>query len=980
VVTPGRWQQIERLFHDALARPLEERAAFLDRSCAGDESLRRDVNALLDSPATAHRFLDGDALEVAAGLVSVSKMPVLSGRRLGIYQLQERIGAGGMGEVYRAHDPRLGRDVAIKILPHGFAADPNRQARFEREARVLAALNHPNIGAVYGFEEGLTESGETVRGIILELIEGEALSERVRRRPLPIGEALVFAKQIADALDAAHEKGIVHRDLKPGNIKIAPDGVVKVLDFGLAKTIADNAAFTQPDVPPFDEAQGSPEHRRGTGDTVEGAILGTAAYMSPEQARGQSVDKRTDIWAFGCVLFEMLTGRAPFARETMSDTLAAILEAEPDWHLLPSSTPLHILRLLERCLAKETKRRIRDIADARIELEAPVTGTPSIARDRMDARTEPALTRTRTSRRLAWWLAVSGVVIAGAFLGWRLWPDGSSRDPFAGATFNRLTDWDGAEQQVAISRDGKFVAFISDRAGAWDAWVGQIGVDSFSNLTNGRAPELRNHEVPNVGFTPDGSLVTLWIQLTDPASGVRSRGWTVPTIGGQLHPYMDRYAPKLAEADWSPDGRRLAYHTGDPGDPMFVRDLEQGTARQILVSNPGAHNHFPVWSPDGAFIYFVRGLPPDQMDVWRIRADGGTPERLTLHDSRVVFPTFVDSRTLLYLATADDGSGPWVHALNVERRVSQRLNTGIDPYTSIAASADGRRIVGAVSRPTSGLWRGTIDQRPIDESRAVRISLPTAHGLSPRFGPDYMLYRASTSGTDGLWKLGEGQKPTELWNGRDGRVVAAPAIAPNGRQFAFPVRQGGVTRLHVMNADGSGVRQITEELDVRGSPAWSPDGQWIAVAANRDGQPALFKLAITGGAPVLLVQGFALDPVWSPSGRFLIYSGADVGTTFPLKAVAADGSAYPLPELVLSRGARRVAFLGGDDALVTLKGDISSYKELWVRDLKTGRERQLTALGRGFTIGDFDISPDGRELLFDRSRDESDIVLIERPK
>src|SRR5262245_3687068 len=354
---PGRWQRIERLFHEALARPLEERAAFLERSCAGDESLRREVNALLESPATANRFLDRDALEVAAGLITVQEMPALSGRRFGVYQLHQRIGSGGMGEVYRAHDTRLGRDVAIKILPPGFSADPDRQARFEREARVLAALNHPNIGAVYGFEEGVTESGETVRGIVLELIEGETLSERVRRRPLPIGEALVIAKQIADALEVAHEKGIVHRDRKPANIKIAPDGVVKVLDFGLAKTIADDAAFTQPDASPFDEAQGSPEHRRGTGNTVEGAILGTAAYMSPEQARGQSVDKRTDIWAFGCVLFEMLTGRAPFARATMSDTLAAILEAEPEWHSLPTSTPSNILRLLERCLAKDVKRR-----------------------------------------------------------------------------------------------------------------------------------------------------------------------------------------------------------------------------------------------------------------------------------------------------------------------------------------------------------------------------------------------------------------------------------------------------------------------------------------------------------------------------------------------------------------------------------------------------------------------------------------------
>src|SRR5262249_17250066 len=410
----------------------------------------------------------------------------------------------------------------------------------------------------------------------------------------------------------------------------------------------------------------------------------------------------------------------------------------------------------------------------------------SIVRDRMDPRPP-------TSRRVAWWWVASGTVIAGVVLGWRLWwSDASPRDPFAGAAFTRLTDWDGAEQEVAISRDGKFVTFVSDRSGTWDAWVGQIGADSFSNLTNGRAPGLRNHQVPKVGFTPDGSLVMLWVRLTDPANGAQSDGWTVPTIGGQLRPYMDRFAPDVAEADWSPDGRRIVYQTGSPGDPMFVRDLEQETGRQILASNPGVHHHFPVWSPDGAFIYFVAGLPPDQMDLWRIRPDGGAPERLTFHESRVVFPTFADSRTLLYLATAEDGSGPWIHALDVQRRVSPRINTGVDPYTSIAASMDGRRIVGAVSRVMSGVWRGTIDERPIDESRALHMTLPTAHGLSPRFGPDYMVYRASTSGNDGLWKLGEGQKPTELWNGRDGRVVAAPAIAPDGRQIAFPVRRGGV--------------------------------------------------------------------------------------------------------------------------------------------------------------------------------------------
>ena len=957
-----RQRQISELCHAALERSVADRPAFLREACAGDQTLRQEVESLLRYADAGEGFLERPAIEEVARLMkSHPESNVdLQGCRLGAYRIEARLGAGGMGEVYRAHDTRLGRDVAIKILPPSFAADGDRQGRFEREARVLAALNHPNVGAVYGFEEGVTENGDFVRGIVLELIEGDTLSARVRRGPLPPAEAIGIAKQIASALEAAHDKGIVHRDLKPANIKIAPDGTVKVLDFGLAKAVEGAVAFA---------------HSATPGHTLEGAILGTAAYMSPEQARGQPVDKRTDIWAFGCVLFEMLTGRAPFARDSISQTFAAILEDEPDWRVL-SSTPPHLVRLLARCLAKDVKRRIRDIADARYEIEEPVAGRSSIAGDPAEAPPHPGATKNRPPARWAWWLAA--VLIAAAALRWLPWRDPSPRDPLAGATFSRLTDWGGAEQQAAISRDGKFVAFISDRSGAWDAWVGQIGAASFSNLTNGRAPELRNPYRPDVGFTPDGSLVTVWVRLTDPASGVQTDGWTVPTIGGQLRPYMDRYAPNVAAVDWSPDGRRLVYQTSDPGDPMFVHDLEQRTSRQLLVSNSGVHNHFPVWSPDGAFVYFVSGFPPDQMDVWRIRAGGGTPERLTHHASQVVCPTFVDSRTLLYLATADDGSGPWVHALDVERRASQRVNTGVDPYTSIASSADGRRIVGAVSRSTSGLWRAAIGESPIDESHAVHVAVPTTHGSSPRFGPDYVLYRASTAGADGIWRLGETQKPTELWNGRDGRIVAAPAISPNGRRIAFVARRGDVTRLHVMNADGSGVRQLTEELDVRGSPAWSPNGQWIAVAANRGGQPALFKLPIDGGAPVLLVKGFALDPVWSPSGRFLIYSGADVGTTFPLQAVTADGTSYPLPAFVLSRGARRVAFLGGDDAVVMLKGDMTR-KELWVRDLKTGRERQLTALGR-LTIGDFDISPDGRELVFDRIRDESDIVLIERPK
>src|SRR5262245_51211643 len=277
------------------------------------------------------------------------------GSRIGPYELLSRLGAGGMGDVYRARDSQLGRDVAIKLLPAIFLSDPDRLARFERESRVLASLNHPNIAAIYA-----VEPVEGSRALVLELVEGPTLADRITKGPVPLAEVLPIARQIAEALEAAHEKGIVHRDLKPANIKLAPTGLVKVLDFGLAKLGAGEAGGAGGTG--RDDLSNSPTFTAGT---QQGVILGTAAYMSPEQARGQAVDKRTDIWAFGCVLFEMLTGTAPFGGATVTDTLAAILQRDPDWTLLPSTTPVGIRKLLRRCLEKDPTRRLHDVADAR---------------------------------------------------------------------------------------------------------------------------------------------------------------------------------------------------------------------------------------------------------------------------------------------------------------------------------------------------------------------------------------------------------------------------------------------------------------------------------------------------------------------------------------------------------------------------------------------------------------------------------------
>src|SRR6201998_4364275 len=342
-VTVEHWR-VKQLFQSALERASDQRAAYLQEACEGDEALRQEVESLLSREEAVDGFLETPALEAAAKMFSEDPSQSLIGRQIGSYRVLSLLGAGGMGEVYQAHDTKLGRNVAIKVLPATFIHDAQRLARFQREARTLASLNHPNIATIYGLEQS-----EGLHYLVMELVPGQTLAERVSDGPLGIKEALEICSQIADGLEAAHEKGVIHRDLKPANVKVTPEGRVKVLDFGLAKAFAGNGGLDLSHAPTL-TAMG----------TEEGRILGTPAYMSPEQARGKPVDKRADIWALGCVLYELLTARKAFRGETLSDTVATILEREPDWQSLPATTPAQIRNLLRRYLQKDKNLRLRD--------------------------------------------------------------------------------------------------------------------------------------------------------------------------------------------------------------------------------------------------------------------------------------------------------------------------------------------------------------------------------------------------------------------------------------------------------------------------------------------------------------------------------------------------------------------------------------------------------------------------------------------
>lgn len=563
--------------------------------------------------------------------------------------------------------------------------------------------------------------------------------------------------------------------------------------------------------------------------------------------------------------------------------------------------------------------------------------------------------------------AVAGA-IAGAFLLWSPSPQRDWRDPLAGADFIRVTDFIGSEEHAAISPDGRFVAYLADRDGAWDVFVSEIGTGDFQNLTRGRIPELHNPAVRMLDFAPGGSEVLVW--------SFTNRSWRIPVLGGDPRP-----GPAgIAEIGWSRDGTRVVAHPAAPGDPLFLANAEDiSRGQRIYSAPPGIHCHFPLWSRDGKSIYFVRGFVPDEMDIWEIAAAGGEPRRLTFHNSRVSFPTLLDDRTLLYLATSVDGLGPWIYALDLKDRATHRVKSASNAYTSLAASADGRRLVAAEPRSTASLWTVQLTSAVAGPNAATQIPIHTQRGVAPRLGPDSLLYRAPKAGTDALWKHQGSADARELWSGRNGRVIGGPALSVDGQRIAFTVQSRGRTWLYVMSSDGSGARRVAPELDVRGAPAWSPDGKWIAIAAMRDGEPRLFKIADPAGTVVRLTEEYALDPAWSPSGRFLVYTTADVGTAFGVRAVGSDGKPHTIPELNLTRGSRRLAFLGADDnTLVILKGALS-HKEFWAVDLRSGAQRALTDLGPGPVIGDFDVAADGSRIVFDRAREESDIVLIQLP-
>ena len=766
-------------------------------------------------------------------------MTLAPGTRLGPYEILSALGAGGMGEVYRATDTSLKRQVAIKVMPAAVAADVERLARFQREAEVLAALNHPNIGHIHGLEK----SGGTI-ALVMELVEGPTLADRIGKGPIPLDETLPIARQIAEALEAAHEQGIVHRDLKPENIKVRPDGTVKVLDFGLAKAV--EPAGSRPDV------SQSPTITTPA-MTAAGMILGTAAYMSPEQAKGGAVDKRTDLWAFGCVLYEMLTGQRAFAGEDVSDTLAAVLRGDPDWTALPANAPPPIRRLLRRCLEKDRSQRLADAADARLEVHDALTAPA------MDALAGAAAVTasTRSARRA--WLACAAAVLVAAGLALptvRYLREASVVAPLE-TRVDIVTPTTSDPASFALSPDGRQLVFVAAADGTPRLWLRSLEAATAQPLaaTDGASSPFWSPDSRSVGFFAGGQLQRL-------------------DLGGGA-PRILAAAPAGRGGTWNADGVLLFAPTSR--GPLFRVAASGGAATAVtrLERQPGSHS-WPVFLPDGRHFLFHASGRPGTPGIYLGALDAGAPTRLTETDTAGV-----------YLP------GGWLLWVRAGTLVAQKLELGSPVLTGDAVTvADGVAVASnriAVTVSATGLvaYRvATVSRRQLtwrERTGAVlgRLGQEDSSLQNPSVARDGRRVAASRSvqGTVNLWLL-DGPRMGRFTFGVG--VDRYPVWSPDGHRIVFGSTRAGIANLYVKDVNSESPEALlVESAQFKVPNDWSLDGQFLLYTSTdpQTGRDLWVRPMVGDTTPwaVLKTQFSETHGRFSPDGRWVAYQSDESG-------------------------------------------------------------------------------------------------------
>ncbi len=999
-MTVERWQQIKEIFHAALEREPGERRAFLAQACAGDDALRGEVETLIAAHESEGSFIDSPAYEVAAEWLAGAgaAAPQLVGQKIGRYKILAELGAGGMGEVYLAEDTTLGRRIALKLLPRSFTNDADRLRRFQQEARNASALNHPNIITIHEIGE---QAGR--RFIATELIEGQTLRQRLDGGPLDLGEALDIALQAASALAAAHEAGIVHRDVKPENVMLRRDGYVKLLDFGLAKLTGPKGGRVS-----------DPEATTAMlGNTSPGVVMGTAHYMSPEQARGLETDARTDIWSLGVVLYEMLAGRAPFEGATTADVTVSILEREPEALGPPAGEfPAELDWVVRKALRKDRDERYQtaremlgDLRAIKQDLEfeaklgrAPVTTSgrsvppqPSITthesavvetgeiKEAQAPSAAPAVVKGRPRRALVYAaLGVLGLALAGVAL-YRFFPRDEKRVvPFRDVSITRLTNH-GKATQAAISPDGKYFVYVLSDAGRQSLWLRQT---SAANDTQIVAPAPVGFF--GVTFSRDGSELYYVVKANDAGTLYR-----IPVLGGTPVKVLTGIDCPVS---FSPDGKQFAYVRGEypsRGESgLFVADADGGNVRQ-LATRKLPEFFFPIfftgpsWSPDGRLIACAVTNIKNEGRVHLFDVSDGREQVLTKETwpllARVEW--LPDMTGLLMNARDRKSTVPQIWHISYPDGETHRVTNDLSFYRAISLSADASRLMTVQTGGIINFWI-------VAGGDAVQLPIGNVGYLGGNEGvswvPDGRIVFITADGKESdIWIMNaDGSNRRQLTATSTG-LNHNPVVTPDGRHVIFTSGRAGTRNVWRMNIDGSDARQLTDG-QAEFLPSVTPDGQWVVYSSLDSGRLVLRRVPIGGGTPVELNRE-GVNPTVSPDGRQIAYlfteASAPDAPPNRIGIIPFEGGepvrTFEIPPGL--GGARTILQWSRDGRSLLYTVITNNVSNIWSQPVAGGKPAQVTDF-KEHIITAFDWSRDGRQLAVARGLLIRDAVMISNSK
>ncbi|MFL6334245.1 MAG: protein kinase domain-containing protein [Pyrinomonadaceae bacterium] len=1009
-MTPKRYQRIGKLYHSVLELAPDERPPFLAQACDGDEELLREVESLIASHEQAGSFIESPAIEVAAKIVAEDSYSEMVGRHLSHYEIKELLGAGGMGEVYLARDTRLGRQVALKLLPGAFINDAERVRRFEREARAASALNHPNILTIYEIERA-----EDKHFIAMEYIDGETLRDKIHRERTPLPKLLKCLQQVAEGLSKAHAAGIVHRDLKPDNIMVTRDGYAKVLDFGLAKLIEQPKPAGAGDATSSEAVSAQmPQH------SLPGMVRGTVGYMSPEQAQGkvEEIDRRSDIFSFGCILFEAATGRKAFEGRDALDSLYKIVHAPtPQIKETNADAPDELQRIVRRCLAKDPERRYQSIKDVAIELEelqheleaepapqhflqtASGTGTTlsgdvqagGRSADQPAVSTSEVVTRPTTSAEYianeierhkagaALIIVVLAVATAGIAYGLYKFVGHKPATSLPSMKMTRLTNsgkvGTGRETKFAsISPDGKYVAYAAlDESGQTSLWVRHVATTSNVQIV---PPAGVDVEVAAPAFSPDSNYVC-YIRTEKNGPAILYR---VPVLGGTSKKLLE--GMRVAPISFSPDGERFTFIRSLKEEDALMLANADGTGEQILATRkyPEQFAQSAAWSPDGKTIACpVRGLAGTYgSGVAVIQVADGTQKPLTSRRwVKVERVAWLSDGSGVIMTAEETLTSPFqIWQISYPEGEPHPVTSDLNDYHNVSLTADSSALVTVLTDITANIWVA-----PTGEWYKARQLTSEGKMNGGIFGgttwtPDgRIVYRSFAGGNSDIWIMeADGHNQKQLTD--DAYLEHSLTVTGDGRYIVFDSDRSGSVHVWRVDINGSNPKQLTTGVGAFW-PRVSPDGKWITYTSLGSGESNIWKVSIDGGQPVPITDKFASQPVVSPDGKLIACYSRDeqTGATNIALLPFAGGSPVKLFNLPQTANLYDSVSWTPDGRALTYINGRGIVTNIWLQPVDGGQPRQLTDFNTDRILS-FDWSHDGKWLAVSRGVVNNDVVLI----